>query len=149
MAADLFVESVEELLAGGGACKGGAVIERAAEAAIVEKALGRAIEHDAHAIEEIDDGGGFIAHALDERLIGEEVAAVDGVVEMLGGGVPFALLIFCGVDAALGADGMGALYGNDGEEVDRDTGFGNTDCGHESGQTTTNDDDFRMCHFCR
>src|SRR5579863_807895 len=103
VAADLFVEGVEELLAGGGAGKGGAVIERAAETAIVEEAFGGAIEHDTHAIEEIDDGGGFVAHAFDERLIGEEIAAVDGVVEMLGGGVAFALLIFCGVDAALGA----------------------------------------------
>jgi hypothetical protein len=67
---------------------------------------------------------------------------------MLGGGVAFALLIFRGVDATLGADGMGSLYGNDGEKIDRDAGFGDADCGHESGQTTTNDDDFRLCHFC-
>src|SRR5580692_10781949 len=149
MAADLFVEGVEELLASGGSGEGSAVIERAAETAIVEEAFGRAIEHDAHAIEEIDDVGCFVAHALDERLIGKEIATVDGVVEMFGGGVAFALLIFCGVDAALGADGMGTLYGNDGKKIDRDTGFGDTDCGHESGQTTTNDDDFRLCHFCK
>ncbi len=145
----MFIEGVEELLAGGGAGEGGAVIERAAETAIVEQAFGRAVEHDAHAIEEIDDVGGFVAHALDERLIGEEIAAVNGVVEMLGGGVAFALLIFRGVDAALGADGMGTLYGNDGEKIDRDAGFGDTDCGHESSEATTNDDDFRLCHFCQ
>ncbi len=149
VAADLFIEGVEKLLAGGGAGEGGAVIKRAAETAIVEEALGRAIEHDAHAIEEIDDVGGFVAHALDERLIGEEIAAVNGVVKMLGGGVAFALLIFRGVDAALGADGMGTLYGNDGEEIDRDARFGDTDCGHESSEAATNDDDFRLCHFCQ
>src|SRR6185312_12354577 len=46
-AADLLVEGVEELLAGGGAGEGGAVEEAAAEAAEVEEALGRAVERDA------------------------------------------------------------------------------------------------------
>ncbi len=56
VAADLLVERVEELLAGGGSGEGGAVVEGAAEAAEVEQAFGRAVEGDAHAVEEVDDG---------------------------------------------------------------------------------------------
>ena len=57
VAADLLVERVEQLLAGGGAGEGGAVVERAAEAAEVEQALGGAVEGHAHAVEQVDDGG--------------------------------------------------------------------------------------------
>ena len=119
VAADLLVERVEELLAGGGAGEGGAVIERAAEAAEVEQAFGRAVEGHAHAVEQVDDGGRRFAHCLDGGLVGEEVAAVDGVVEVLPGGVAFALEVLGGVDAALRADGVRALDRDDGEEVDR------------------------------
>ena len=118
VAAHLFVERVEKLLAGGCSGKGGAVIEGAAEAAEVEQAFGGAIEGNAHAIEQVDDGGGGFAHGLDGGLVGEEVAAVDGVVEVLVGGVAFALQILGGVDAALRADGVGALDGDDGKKVD-------------------------------
>jgi hypothetical protein len=83
VAADLLVEGVEELLAGGGSGEGGAVEEGAAEAAEVEEAFGGAVEGDAHAVEEVDDGGALVAHGLDGGLVGEEVAAVDGVVEVL------------------------------------------------------------------
>ena len=48
-AADLVVQGVEQLLAGGGAGEGGALEERAAEAALVAKSLGRAIEGNAQA----------------------------------------------------------------------------------------------------
>ena len=146
VAADLLVERVEKLLAGGGAGEGGAVIEGAAEAAEVEQAFGSAVERDAHAIEEVDDGGRGFAHGLDGRLVGEEVAAVDGVVEVLVGGVAFALEVFGGVDAALGADRMGALDGNDGEEVDVAAGFRDFDDCCEPGQASANHDDFGCCH---
>ena len=83
VAAHLLVERVEQLLAGGGAGKGGAVVERAAEAAKVEQSLGSAVEGHAHAVEQIDDGRRGLAHGLDGRLVGQEVAAVDGVVKVL------------------------------------------------------------------
>ena len=85
VAADLLVERVEELLAGGGSGEGGAVVEGAAEAAEVEQAFGGAVEGDAHAVEQVDDGGALLAHVLDGGLVGEEVAAVDGVVEVAPG----------------------------------------------------------------
>src|SRR5580692_10967640 len=89
-ATDLLIEGVEELLSCGGPGKRGAVIERAAEAPEIEQAFRRAIEHDAHAIEEIDDGGGGFAHSFYERLIGEKIAAVNCVVKMFPGGIAFA-----------------------------------------------------------
>ncbi len=55
VAANLLVERVEELLSSGGAGKGGAVVERAAEAAEIEQAFGSAVEGHAHAIEQVDD----------------------------------------------------------------------------------------------
>ncbi|MCU1226923.1 MAG: hypothetical protein JWQ42_5016 [Edaphobacter sp.] len=129
VAADLLVEGVEELLAGSGSSEGGAVVEGASEAPEVEQALGGAIEGDAHAVEQVDDGWPLSCHVLDGGLVGEEVAAVDGVVEVLEDVVALALEVFGGVDAALGADGMRALDRNDGEEVDFAAGFGDLDDG--------------------
>ncbi len=145
VAADLFVERVEELLAGGGAGEGGALVERAAEAAEVEQAFGGAVEGDAHAVEQVDDGGALRGHVLDGRLVGEEVAAVDGVVEVLEDVVAFALEVLGGVDAALGADGVRALDGDDGEEVDGAAGFGDLDDGGETGEASAYYDDAWCC----
>ena len=141
MAADLLVERVEELLAGGGSGERGAVEERAAEAAEVEEAFRGAIEGHAHAVEQVDDGGAALAHLLDGGLVGEEIAAVDGVVEVGPGAVALALEVLGGVDAALGADGVRALDRDDGEEVDGAAGFGDFDSGGETGQASSYDDD--------
>ena len=141
VAAHLFVERVEKLLAGGGAGERGAVVERAAEAAEVEQAFGSAVEGHAHAIEQVDDAGRGFAHGLDRRLVGEKVAAVNGVVKMLPGGVAFALEVLGGVDAALRADRVRALDGDDGEQVDVAAHFGDLDDGGESGQSAANHDD--------
>ena len=129
VAAHLLVERIEQLLAGGGAGKRGAVVERAAEAAEVEQAFGGAVEGNAHAVEQVDDAGRGLAHGLHRRLVGEEVAAVDGVVEVLPGGVAFALQVLGGVDAALGADRVRPLDRDDGEEVNVTSHLGNLDGG--------------------
>ncbi len=146
VAADLLIERVEELLAGGGAGKGGAVVERAAKAAKVEKALGGAVEGDAHAVEQIDDAGRGFAHGLDGGLVGEEVAAVDGVVEVLRGGVALTLQVLGGVDAALRANRVGALDGDDGEQVHRAAGLGDLDDRRKPGEASANHDDSGCCH---
>ncbi len=54
-AADLLVQGIEELLAGGGAGEGRAGIERAAEAALVAETFRRAVEGYAQAVHEVDD----------------------------------------------------------------------------------------------
>ena len=143
VAAHLLVERVEKLLAGGGAGEGGAIEERASEAAEVEQSFGRAVEGHAHAVEQVDDAGGGFAHGLDRRLVGQEVSAVDGVVEMLPGGIAFAFKIFGGVDAALGADGVRALYRHDGEQVNVSAHLGDFDDGGKSRQAAADHYDFR------
>ncbi len=89
--------------------------------------------------------GPCFAHVLDGGLVGEEVAAVDGVVEVLPGGVALALEVLGGVDAALGADGVRALDRDDGEEVDVAAGFGDLDDGGEPGEASAYYDDSGCC----
>ena len=146
VAADLLVEGIEELLAGGGAGEGGAMVERTAKTAEVEQALGGAVEGDAHAVEEVDDGGRGLAHGLDRGLVGKEVAAIDGVVEVLPGGVALAFEIFGGVDATLRADRVRALDRNDGEQIDVAACFGDLDDRGQACQSAANHDDSGCCH---
>src|SRR5207248_495958 len=113
--AHLLVERIKQLLPGGGASEGGAMIEGAAESAKIQQALSGAIEGNAHAVEQVDDGGRGVAHITHWWLVGEKVAAVDGVVKVLRSGVAFALEILCRIDAALRADGMRALHRHDGK----------------------------------
>src|SRR5208282_6542781 len=114
-------------LASGGSSKRGAVEERAAEAAEVEKTFRRAAEGDAHAVEQLDDAGAHLAHALYGCLVGEEVAAIDRVVEVCPGGVAFAFEILGRVDAALGADRVRAFHGHEREERNFAARFRNFD----------------------
>ncbi len=123
------------------------LIQRAAEAAEVEQAFRRAIEGNAHAVEQVDDAGRGLAHGLDRRLVGEEVAAVDGVVEVLAGGVAFALEVLGGVDAALRADRVRALDRDDGEQVNFTAHFGDLDDGGKAGEASAYDDDSWSCHL--
>ncbi len=146
VAAHLFVERVEKLLAGGCAGECGAVIERAAEAAEVEKTFGGAIEGHTHAIEQVDDAGRGLAHGLDRRLVGQKVAAIDRVVEVLVGGVAFALQVLGRIDAALRADGVRALDRDDGEQVHVAACFSDLDDGGEPGKASANHDDSGSCH---
>ena len=141
MAADLLVERVEQLLPGGGAGECGAVVESAAKAAEIQQALRRAIEGHSHAVQQIDDGWRGLAHGLHRGLVGQEVASVDGVVEVLGGGVALALQILGRVDAALCADRVRALDRDDGEEIDIAAGLGDLDDCGQPGQSSANHDD--------
>ena len=147
VAAHLLVERVKQLLSGSRAGKRGAVVKRSAEAAEIEQAFRRAVERDAHAVEQIDDAGRGVAHVFNGRLVAEKVAAVNGVVEMLPGRVAFALEVFGGVDAALRAHRVRPLHRNNGEQVDvrahlRDL----DDCG-QSGEAAAYHDDSGSCHL--
>ena len=129
VAAHLLVERVEKLLARCRAREGRPVVERAAKAAKIQKAFGRAIEGDAHAVEQIDDAGGGLAHRFDRRLVGEKVAAIDRVVKVLPGGIAFALEVLRGVDAALRAHRVRAFHRDNREEVDFAAHLGDLDDG--------------------
>ena len=144
-AARLLVQRVQELLAGGRAGVGGAVVLGAAEAPEVQQPLAGPVEHDAHAVQQVDDAGRVVAHVLDGRLVGEKVAAVDRVVEVLVGRVALALGVDRAVDAALGADRVAALDGHEREQVHGDAGLGDLDGGHQPGQSAADDDDFGLC----
>ena len=129
VATNLLVERVQKLLASGRSGKGGAVVESAAEASEVEQSFRSAIERHAHAIEQVDDSGRGFAHGFHRRLIGEKVAAVDGVVEVLPGGIAFALQILCGVDATLRAHRVRALHRHDRKQIDLAAHFSDLDDG--------------------
>src|SRR5712692_1019088 len=146
VAADLLVEGVEKLLASRRSGERGAIVERASEAAKVEQTFGSAIEGNAHAVEQIDDAGRGVAHGLDRRLVGEEVATINRVVEVLPGGIAFALQVLGGVDASLGADRVRALYGDDGEQVNLTAHLGDLDDGGEARQAAAHNYDFRSRH---
>jgi hypothetical protein len=103
VAADLLVDGVEQLLAGGSTREAGSAVFHAAEQALVHDSFGGSAEGDAHAVEGADDSGGFFAQVLDGWLIGEVIAALDGVNDVLPDGVVLTLDVEDGVDAALGA----------------------------------------------
>src|SRR5438445_5637100 len=147
VAAHLLVQSVEKLLAGGGACERSAIVKRTAKATEIEQALGRPVESNAHTVQQVDDGRRGVTHGLYRRLIGQEVAAIDGVVKMLPRGVAFTLEVLGRVDAALRAYGMRSLDRHDGKQIHVSAGFSNLDDGRQTREPAAYYDNFRSrCH---
>jgi hypothetical protein len=108
----LLVERVKELLSGGCSGERGAAVERAAETTLIAKAFVRAVEGYAQAVHEIDDLWRPIGKFFHRRLVLEEVAAIDGVVEMLPLVVAELLReVVHAVDAALRASTVRAFDG--------------------------------------
>ncbi len=92
----------------GSAYRGLAVVAGVpAEAALVDAALGGAVERHPHFLQVQHRVDGFLAHDLDRVLVGEIVAALDGVE-----GVPFPVVVFDvgqrRAHAALGSAGVAA-----------------------------------------
>ena len=73
------------------------------------------------------------------------IIVVGGGLAGLAAVIKIALEVLGGVDASLGADGMRALDGDDGEEVDLAAGFGDLDDGGESGEAAAYYDDSWGC----
>ena len=103
VAADLLVQRVEQLLSGGRPREGGAVVHRSAEPSKVQQTLGGAVEGDAHPVQQIDDARGRVAHGLDRRLLGQEVAALERVLHVNVGVVALPLGVHRAIDPALRA----------------------------------------------
>jgi len=141
VAAHLLVQRIEELLTRRRARERRPVKPGPAEAPKVEQALQGPVEHDAHAVEEVDDSRRRIAHRLDGSLVREEVAAVDRVVEVNLRRVAFPLGVDGAVDPALSADRMAALDGHDREEIDGDAHFGDPRRRHEACEAPADHDD--------
>src|SRR5260370_11744317 len=93
------------------------MVEGASEAAEIQESLWCAIKGNSHAVEQINNAGRRLTHALHGRLVGEEVAAVNSVIKVLPGGVAFAFEVLGGINATLGAYGVRALDGNTGAEA--------------------------------
>src|SRR3989441_2897800 len=142
--AHLLIERVKKLLAGGGASEGGAVVKRASKTTEIEQAFGSAIEGHAHAVEQVDNCRCRIAHSFDRWLVGQKIAAVNRVVEVLPGGVAFAFQILGSIDAALCANRMRTLDRNNGEQIDVAAHLGDLDHGCQSSQSAAHDYDFRV-----
>ena len=102
--AHLLVERVEQLLTGGRTCECGTAFLRATESAQVKKTFRSAIEHDPHAIEKVHDGRSRLAHARHHGLVRQEIAAVDGIVDVLPDRIAFTLGVEHRIDTALCAD---------------------------------------------
>jgi hypothetical protein len=102
------VAADEELLAGLAASVESAFDLGSAERAIVEEAAVFAGEGNALGDALVDDLIGDLGKAVDVGFAGAEIASFDGVVEETVDGVAIVLIIFGGVNSALGCDGMGA-----------------------------------------
>ena len=124
------------------------MVQRAAEPAEVEEPFVGAIEGNPHAVEQVDDLRGGVAHPLHRRLLGEEVAALERVFDVDVRVVPLALGVHGAVDAALRADGVTSLHRDDGEDVDVLAGLGKLDHRHESCEAAA-DDDVAFWHGAR
>src|SRR5690606_10318175 len=103
------------------------------------EALGRSVKRHAEAVHEIDDLGPPHAHFVHRGLVLEEIAAVDGVVEV----EPLVVarlprLVIDAVNAALGADAVGALHGLKAHNVDVDAQLGQLHGGREACQSAAN-----------
>ena len=90
---------------------------------------------------------GPVGHFLDRRLVLEEIAAVDGVVEVL----PLAVAqlprqVVDAVDAALGADAVRALHGQEAHEADVALQFGQFHGRRQPGQPAADDHHGRFRH---
>src|SRR6185437_5305180 len=104
VSADLLIECIEQLLAGCGSGECGAVIERSAKTTEIQQTFRRAVEWHAHAIKQVDNAGRCLAHVFYRRLVSQEIAAVNGVVEVLPGSVAFAFQVLRCVNSTLCAD---------------------------------------------
>src|SRR5690606_26170060 len=105
---DLLIERVKQLLAGGRSGECGSLIESSTEPTLIAKSFRSAIEGDAKSIHQVDNSRSPEGHFLDGGLMLQEVAAVNGIVEM----EPLVVSLLTGqlvdaIDSALGTHTMG------------------------------------------
>src|SRR5690606_25234297 len=136
-AAYALIERVDQLLAGCGTGEGRAVVQRTTEAAEVQQALGRAVEGHAHAVQQVDHLGGVVTHVTHHRLVGKEVAAVDGVVKVEVRAVTLTLGVDRAVDATLGTHAVAAPHGHVTHEVHIAAVLAGGDGGHQASQSAS------------
>ena len=143
----LFVQRIEQLLPRRCARKRSPVIKRAAKPSVIQQSFRRAVEHHAHAVQQVDNPRRRFAHPLDQRLVRQKVSAVNRVVKMFPGCVAFALLILRCVDATLRADRVRPFHRHNREQLHRHARLRDANRRHQAGQTTAHYNDFRLSHF--
>src|ERR1700730_4771917 len=128
----LFVERIQQLLSRRSARECGTMMLCSAETTKVEQAFLCPRKGNTHAIEQVDDRRRHLAHRFRRRLAREKIDAVNRVVKMFPGRIALTLGVDRAVDAALSANGMRTLYGDDRKQIYRVTSFGDL---HRRGQT--------------
>ena len=115
----------------------------AAERALVDGAVGIAVERHAEVLELVDHLGRFAAHELDRVLVAEPVGALDGVVEVV---VPVVLAHVAerGADAALRGHGVRAGREHLGEHGHVEAGARQLQRGAHAGAAGADDDDVEL-----
>ena len=143
----LLVERVQHRVAGAVGRRAGAlhgllavVGGVATERALVDRAVGIAVERHAEVLELVDDVRRLAAHELDRVLVAEPVGALDGVVEVV---VPVVLAHVAerGTDAALRRDRVRTRREHLGEHGDVQAGTGQLQRGAHAGAAGADDDD--------
>src|ERR1051325_7640110 len=84
----------------------------------IQQALAGTRKRHTHAVEKINNRGRHFAHGFGWRLVRQEIAAVNRVVEMFPGGIASTFGIDRAVDAALRAHRVGALHWHNRKEID-------------------------------
>ena len=110
MARHLLVCADEQLLARLAACIKRATYLRAAETAVVQLAAVLAGKWNALGNHLVDDVDRNLRQAMHVGLARAEVASLDGVLEQAIDAVAVALVVLCGVDAALSSNGVCASW---------------------------------------
>ena len=77
-----------------------------------------------HSIKKIDDLRSHVGHSFDRRLVGQKVATIDRIVEVLCRRIAFALGVYSSIDAALGTDRVRTFDRYDRDHIDLVSGLG-------------------------
>ena len=100
----------------------GSLEQRAAEKSQVATSFGRAVERNTHAIQEVNDLWCPVRHRAHWRLVGQEVAPVEGFIAVLVFRVPLLPGHFVArVDASLRAHAVRSLDRHQREKIDLQT----------------------------
>ena len=145
--AGLFVEGVEQLLAGGGAGEKVRLKREPPKRRRARWPSGVRLKGTPMRSSRSMISRGPVGHFQHGRLIGEEIAAEHGFVEMH----PLAVSLLAGdvvagVDAALGADAVAALDGDHGEQIDGDAFLGELHAADRPANPAADHDDSLLGH---
>ena len=145
--AHLLIQSIKQLLTGGGTGKSGTFILNAAETTQIQQALAGSGKLYTHSVHCIDQTGSILHQTAYRRLVSQKVAAVNSIIKMLVNTVVLTFGIQCRINAALRTDGVRALHRHQRDQIDRDLLFSYLQCGHQTGQTAADNHNLGFFHI--